>query len=90
MKFSVPEKTTELAPTELKVGAVYRAKGGNKTRYWVIANIRSERVDVIGLDFKGEISQFATYNTYVFVCREEVGFVKGLDDLSLEVHFFGE
>lgn len=107
MKFNLPleDASESLEFREAQVGDVYPAKGGYKTKYWVVLAVgKSGKVEgrgaihLIGLNDDGEITAMQTYGRHaiegtkdgLFKPRKLLGHVKGLDDLQFDVELFEE
>lgn len=94
MKFNLPKP--EPAPafdTSLRVGNVYRCKGGGKTRYWVVVGLTDRTVNLLGVNSDGAITSTANYGAHVFeggpnfTGRELVGHCAGLDSLDFDIEW---
>jgi len=91
MKFNLPTPEAPLDPSEeLVIGNVYAAKGGNKTRYWVVVGIRDSTVILLGLNADGELSSAATYGAHVFsqgsrYNRPVLGRCEGIEELNFDI-----
>lgn len=96
MQFSMPDVPPEQCPeAKVEIGNVYQAKGGSKTKYWVVIGISDNRVHVVGLDSEGAMVSVASYYKHVFCGgsmwrpREVIGRVEGLDSLMFDIQLFG-
>jgi hypothetical protein len=77
----------------IKVGNVYRARGGSPTKFWVVFAVRGSQISVLGLDGSGEIVTGQTYGKDAFESsgscqRTPVGFIPGLADVQLKVTWY--
>jgi hypothetical protein len=78
----------------VKVGNIYKCKGGGKTSYWVVAGIRDRTVALIGYDKAWRVSSAVAYGIHVFegpgnlfVPRELLGFIPEFESFKFSVHW---
>jgi hypothetical protein len=95
VKFNLPQPAPMPAvDTTLKVGNVYRCKGGGKTHYWVIVGLSDRSVNLIGINSQGQITSTANYGQHVFDSsssfypgRELLGRCSGLEELEFDIEW---
>lgn len=93
MKFNLPEPSTEhLPPNELRVGNVYKCKGGGKTAFWVCVGFDEKAVQLLGINREGIITSATAYgrhvfdnSTRIFAGREIIGFCAGMEELDFDI-----
>lgn len=92
MKFNIPEKISNEFVDEIRVGNVYKCKGGNKTRFWVCMGFDEQSVSLLGLGANGEVTSAVSYGRHVFSPisttfkpREVVGFCESLEQLEFDI-----
>lgn len=95
MKFKLPSSPEPIDITELRVGNVYRCKGGGKTVYWIVIACDFNSVQVIGLNREGTITSATSYGRHVFDPgaskffrpRQPIGYCAGLEDLNFTIEW---
>lgn len=90
MKFNIENAPN--FPDETLVGNVYRCKGGNKSKYWIIvAASREVGIVCLGINEKGEITSSGNYGLHVFEgypwSREPIGRVNAMPSLEWEIQW---
>lgn len=96
MKFNLPIEPEEKDSSELRVGNVYKCKGGGKTSFWIIINVDDKSVQCIGINRDGIITSATAYWRHVFdnsttlFRREPVGFCAGMDSLEFNINWIEE
>ena len=91
MKFNLPEPPEPFDNVELRVGNVYKCKGGGKTTYWVVIAFDDRSVQVIGINRDGIITSAASYGRHVFdnstslFRNKPLGFCPGIDNLEFNI-----
>lgn len=96
MRFELPE---QLQPpsSEVKIGNVYKPKGGRAGRdNWVHVIVslipadlcRGPGVVYLSVDTDGNIRSGSQCSTRVYEERVPIGFVEGLEDLTFPMQFF--
>ena len=99
MKFNLP--TPQPLPdidTSLRIGNVYPAQGGKKTKYWMVVAIHDGAVHMLGLNKDDEITKTASYGVHVFggsswaFARSEslLGRCHNIENLDLSVEWIRE
>lgn len=66
MKFNVPAPAPESIDTTVRVGNVYKCKGGGKTAYWIVVGLAGRSVALVGINDDGAVTSAATYAIHVF------------------------
>ncbi|QCP50181.1 hypothetical protein FAZ95_13925 [Trinickia violacea] len=70
------------------VGDVYRAKGGRgTTKFFVIAALAGNMAHALGIDADGNIVSTTSYGVDVFACRDIVGRVPALAQMTLSLEW---
>jgi hypothetical protein len=94
MKFNLPQPAPQPAfDTSLRVGNVYRCKGGGKTHYWVVVGLSERTVNLLGINSDGNVTSTANYGAHVFegnigvTGREMLGRCAGLDSLDFDIEW---
>lgn len=92
MKFNLPAPTVEMQEDEaVRVGNVYKCKGGNKTAYWIVVGADSQSVNLIGINHEGVVSSTANYGIHVFTSpnfnRKLLGRCNGLEQLEFDIEW---
>lgn len=103
MKFNLPivECLPEVEFREVQVGDIYPAKGGAKTRYWIVLalsgreSFQGEMVHMIGLNAEGDIVATTSYGRHaiegtrdgLFKPRQLLGRVKDIQDLQFDIEW---
>ena len=93
MKFTLPDEPTPLEDNELRVGNVYKCKGGGKTSFWIVINFDDKSVQLIGINRAGIITSATAYGRHVFdnstslFRREPLGFCSGLEELEFNINW---
>ncbi len=88
MKFNVSSETRAQLQREVRVGDVYRAKGGshNSPYMWVVFAIWQQRtVHMVGLDRSGEVRSTTSYGIHALEGRDLIGRVEGLEEMEFNV-----
>jgi len=86
MKINIGKVPIRISLDAPKVGEVYRAKGGRgTTAFWLVAAVHENSSHLLGLDREGNIVSTSSYGNHAIVNREVVGFVEGLDALTLDM-----
>ena len=88
MKFNLDGAPPEPPPSSL-VGNVYRCKGGNKSRYWVIVAVHRGTCVCLGLDEEGNVTSSTNYAEHVFDgfpwSRELIGRAIDMPDMNFRI-----
>ena len=103
MKFNLPitESLPEVEFRQVQVGDIYPAKGGAKTRFWIVlaisyrGHLQGEMVHMIGLNSEGEIVATTSYGRHaiegtpdgLFKPRQLLGRVTGMSDLQFDIEW---
>lgn len=87
MRFSMQEAPAAVAYERVRVGDVYKSKGGNKSVFWLIVGITGLRAHAIGLDREGEIVSTTSYGVHAFADRELLGRCEGIDDFKADIEW---
>lgn len=94
MKFNLPQPApNQLPDTSLRVGNVYRCKGGGKTHYWIVIGLTERTVNLLGINSDGAVTSTSNYGAHVFegsvgfAGREMVGRCSGLSDLDFDIEW---
>jgi hypothetical protein len=97
MKFNLPATLSFVEETELRVGNVYKCKGGGKTVFWVVIGFDDKAVQLIGINREGIVTSATAYGRYVFDnsttlfrAREVIGFCAGLEGLEFDIQWRDE
>lgn len=91
MKFNIPVPQEPLDSDELRVGNVYKCKGGGKTTFWIVINFDDRSVQLIGINRDGIITSATAYGRHVFdnsstlFRRAPIGYCPGLEDLEFNI-----
>ena len=92
MKFNIPENRIDLFDNDLRVGNVYKCKGGGKTRFWICVGFDDKAVMLVGINNEGIITSATSYGRHVFDnsvavfrAREVVGFCESLEQLEFDI-----
>jgi hypothetical protein len=86
VKFDTSALPSHLLREELFVGAVFAAKGGRGTKFWLVVAIseKGATLHVLGLDAAGDVTTASTYGAHAMVGRPLVGRVD-LDALQFSI-----
>ena len=93
MKFNLPQELEIMDTSELRIGNVYKCKGGGKTSYWIVISMDEKAVQLIGINRDGVISSATSYGRHVFdnsttlFRRAPIGFCAGLEDLEFNIQW---
>lgn len=93
MRFTFPADPPPVDSDELRVGNVYKCRGGGKTSFWIVINIDDKSVQVIGINRDGIITSASSYGRHVFdnstsVFRAKpLGFCPGIDALEFNIEW---
>lgn len=92
MRFNLPEPQVPLdSESQLRIGNVYKCKGGGKTKYWIVVGIDAKVVSLIGVNGDGVVTSATTYGVWIFdgsgsfSQRTCIGRVEGLEELSFDI-----
>ena len=87
MKFDLKDAPEEIPST--LIGNIYRCKGGNKTKYWVIVADTPGAVVCLGIDSDGNVTSSVNYGRHVFEgtpwAREPIGRAMDLSSLNFSI-----
>ena len=75
---------------EVLVGNVYPAKGGQPTKFWIVAAVRGNSVHLIGILANGTVCSTTSYGTHTMLSRPVLGTCKALIDLDLTIEWVEE
>ena len=93
MKFNLPIEPEAIENNELRVGNVYKCKGGSKTSFWVVINFDDRSVQLIGINRDGIITSASAYGRHVFdnssalFRREPIGFCAEIENLEFNIQW---
>lgn len=94
MKFNLPTPApVREFDSSVRVGNVYRCKGGGKTHYWIIVGMSERTVNLLGINSDGVVTSTANYGQHVFEGgagfsnRELLGRCAGLSDLDFDIEW---
>jgi hypothetical protein len=91
MKFNLAAAPPDPPPSTLVglVGNVYRCKGGNKSKYWVIVSVHNRTCVCLGLDDEGNVTSSTNYSEHVFEgfpwSRELIGRAVDMPEMRFNV-----
>ena len=72
-----PNRSSTPKVTTVKVGDVYKAKGGSQTAFWLVIRVTPGLgIYALGMDKDGELVSTTHYAAHVFERRELVGRVE--------------
>ena len=96
MRFNLPKPAPSPEfDTSLRIGNVYRCKGGGKTHYWIVVGLSERAVNLLGINSDGVITSTANYGAHVFerslgfTGRELLGTCHGVENIDLDVTWMG-
>ena len=86
MKFNLPRQDQQPDCKEPQIGYVYRARGGNPTRFWIVLAVSEtgSAVHLLGVDECGNPCSTSSYNRRSVLDRPLVG-VTDLSGLEFDV-----
>lgn len=91
MKFNIPQPSLREQQEELRIGNVYKCKGGGKTAYWIVVGLSETSVNLLGINSEGAVSSTANYGVHVFTSsnfnRVLLGRCNGLDNLEFDIEW---
>ena len=91
MKFNLPIEPDTIDTSELRVGNVYKCKGGGKTSFWIVINFDDRSVQLIGINREGVITSATAYGRHVFdnsttlFRREPLGYCADMENLEFNI-----
>lgn len=97
VRFNLPTPAPQPAfDTSVRLGNVYRCKGGGKTHWWIIVGISERTVNLLGVNSDGAVTSTANYGMHVFdgsvgfTGRELVGRCEGIESMQLDITWIQE
>lgn len=93
MKFNLPQEPEVMDTSELRIGNVYKCKGGGKTAFFIVINMDDRAVQLIGINRDGIITSATAYGRHVFdnsttlFRREPIGYCADLENLEFNIQW---
>lgn len=93
MKFNLPQEPEVMDTYELRIGNVYKCKGGGKTAFFIVINMDDRAVQLIGINRDGIITSATAYSRHVFdnsttlFRREPIGYCADLENLEFNIQW---
>ena len=96
MKFNLPLLPAPLDSDELRIGNVYKCKGGGKTTFWIVISFDDKSVQLLGINRDGVITSASSYGRHVFdnsspvFRRTPIGYCADLENMEFNISWRDE
>lgn len=96
MKFNLPLPPAPLDSDELRIGNVYKCKGGGKATFWIVISFDDKSVQLLGINRDGVITSASSYGRHVFdnsttlFRRVPIGYCADLENMEFNISWRDE
>ena len=86
MRFNTTDIPDDRLRTNVRLGDVYKAKGGSgDTTAFVVVAIRERQIHMLGIDESGDIVSTTSYGDWSFKSRKLIGVCEQIAELELSI-----